>query len=276
MSHTAHHRRAGVNANTDPQRCLQLLHQSLAELAYPAHHAGGRGERLATTLVRPGLHAEQSHDAVAGELIGNPARLLDGTAHNVEVAVQQEHHVIGQFLLGNPRKAPDIGEQYRDLPLLLGQRPGLREPLARLYVCRQQRNHRQGVGRAQLAGEAHVGRGADALEHAQLFGTAWREEGKPLDHPYPARRAATTPAAHRGMRNPGEAARLKYASAHWDHYSWAIGVGHANGLTAALLELTGCPGDKHETNTGGKASHHHRTHTLYDGLLRWPGRRGHP
>src|SRR5262249_55599558 len=160
-----------------------------------------------------------------------------------------------------------IGEQYRDLPLLLGYRPSLGEALARLRFCWQQRNHRQGVGRAQLAGEAHVRRGANALEHAQLFGTAWREEGQPLDHPHSAGRAAATPAAHRGMRNPGEAARLQYASAHWDHYSWAIGVGHANGLTAALSELPGCPGDKHETNTGGKTAHHHRSHTLDDGML---------
>src|SRR5215510_15984607 len=78
------------------------------------------------------------------------------------------------------------------------------------------------------------------------------------------------------MRNPGEAAGLQYARTHRDHYGWAIGVGHANGLTAPFSELPSCPGDKHEANTGGKASHHDRTHTLDDGMLHWPWRGGHP
>ena len=50
---------------------------------------------LATALGRPHLHAEQGHDTVARELIGNPARLLDGTADDIEIVIQEEHDIVG-------------------------------------------------------------------------------------------------------------------------------------------------------------------------------------
>ena len=64
------------------------------------------------------VDAEQRHDAVADELVHVTARGLDGVAHGLEIAVEQEHDIIGQLLLRDLGEGAQVGEQDRDLALL--------------------------------------------------------------------------------------------------------------------------------------------------------------
>ena len=80
-------------------------------------HQPSRGQRLAAGGIAIALDAEERHDAIADELVEPPAGLLDRPPHRVEIAVQDEHDVVGQPPLGERGEAADIGEQDGDLTL---------------------------------------------------------------------------------------------------------------------------------------------------------------
>ena len=90
-----------------------------------------------------GLHAKQGHHPVTRELIGNPARLLDGAADNIKVAIQEEHHIVGQFILSQAGKAAQVGEQDGGLLLLPSEIAGLGKAITRLRLGWEERDHRQ-------------------------------------------------------------------------------------------------------------------------------------
>ena len=69
-----------------------------------------RRQRLPATLRRPGFDAEQSHDTVADEFVDHTAGAGDALADRFEIAVQQEHQIVRQFLFGDPGKSAQIGE----------------------------------------------------------------------------------------------------------------------------------------------------------------------
>ena len=120
----ADHRRAGVDPDPHAQRRAELFRELDAHLGKPPDHRPRRLERIAATLRRAGLHAEQRHHAVAGELVGDAAGLLDRAAHDLEIAVQEEHDVVGQLVLGEAGEAAQIREQHADVAFLPGNVPG--------------------------------------------------------------------------------------------------------------------------------------------------------
>ena len=74
-------------------------------------------ERLAAALGRSGVEAEQGHDPVADELVDPSAGFLHHLTGDGEIAVEHEHHVIGQLALREACKGAQIGEQDRHLLL---------------------------------------------------------------------------------------------------------------------------------------------------------------
>ena len=167
-----------------------------------------------------------------------PAGVLDRLAHGGEIAVEHEHHVVRQLLLGELRERAEIGEQDRDLALLALQMRGPRVGIARRRRRRQQRNDRDVGGRARLAGEADVDRASDALEHAGLGRARRRQVVDALADAHPAGRAPPAPAAHRGVRDAARPADLEDGSAGQRRDGASARVGHANGAAPSLDDGT--------------------------------------
>ena len=121
-------------------------------------------------ICRRAVEAEQRHHAVADELVEPAAGRLDRLADGAEIAVEQEHHVVGQLALGDRGEAADVGEQDRDvalaamclrLPAIGVDRPG---------GGRQQGRDAIAAGRRpELAGEPDIGRRADPRQHLLLL-----------------------------------------------------------------------------------------------------------
>src|SRR5882724_12573779 len=110
IAHTAYYRWSTVNANTDLERLGQFLSESLTEHFYLLDHAHRRRQRLAATFRRAPFDPEQSHDAVADEFVDRTAGTGNALAHRLEIAVQKEHQIVRQFLLGDAGKRAQIGE----------------------------------------------------------------------------------------------------------------------------------------------------------------------
>src|SRR5579883_2012772 len=106
-------------------------------------HRLRRGERLAASGGGAAIEAEERHDAVADELVDMAARFLDGMAHLAEIAVEEEHHVVGKLALGEAGEGAEIGEENGDLALAAGKIRGTAEAVARLRRRRQERGHAQ-------------------------------------------------------------------------------------------------------------------------------------
>ena len=56
----------------------------------------GGGERFPAAGMGAALDPEQRHDAVADELVDASSRRFDRTPDRREIAVEDEHHVIGE------------------------------------------------------------------------------------------------------------------------------------------------------------------------------------
>jgi len=168
-AHPADDRRAGVDADADPdaQRRRKIAGQLGAERRQAFDHRARGGERLATAGGRPDVDPEQRHHPVAGELVGDAAGLGDCRPDGLEITVQDEDDVVGQLVLGHSCKATEIGEE--DGEFALTPLPHVRrERVSGRRRGRQQRHDRDVANRTGLAGEANVGRGAHAREHALL------------------------------------------------------------------------------------------------------------
>jgi hypothetical protein len=99
---------------------------------------------------------------------------------------------------------------------------------------RQQRRHLDRHGRAQLAGEPYIAPRPDAVQHALLVFRGRHQASPARAHAHPAGRAATTPAAHRGVRDARETAGFEHAGAAQYFDEAAIGIADANDATPAL------------------------------------------
>ena len=213
--------------------------QRSVEIVEPHGHQPGGGERLAAAGLGAALDPEQRHDAVADELVDAPSRRFDRASHRREIAVEDEHHVIGKPALGERGEAADVGEQDRDLALAALREVDPAPPVRGVRERRQQRRHLDRAARPQLAGEADIGRCADAAEYAQLVLGRGIDAVDLAAHPDAASRAAAAAAAYRGMRDPGEAARLEHAGAGRDLDDAAVRIADAHEAVAALPDAAG-------------------------------------
>ena len=88
------------------------------QLAHRRLHREGRGGRAlgVVRLVQRGT--EHRENRVADELVDRSAVRDDDIGHARQVAVQHFHDALGVALLGEPRVAPEIGHEHRDLALV--------------------------------------------------------------------------------------------------------------------------------------------------------------
>ena len=197
-----------MQADADAQRLLEVARHRLVEVVEGERHAPRRVERLAAG--DPGLlfEAEDRHHAVADELVDPAAGRLDGLAGRAEIAVEQEHHVVGQLALRDRGEAADVGEQDCDVVLAA---MGLRLAaigLDRAGRRRQERRHAVVAGwRVKLAGEPHIGRARRPSSAPSVLparaAAAWRDARRRCE---PGRsssgRGRRTP-RHAGCRQDG-------------------------------------------------------------------------
>jgi hypothetical protein len=228
-AHLAHDRRAVMDADADPKRRLQFLAEAGIHLGEIERHALGRVERLGGGIARLAVDSEQRHHAIADELVEMTTGRDHRLAHGAEVAIEQEHHVVRETLLGKLREAADVGEQHRDLALLAGMKVVARLGLFRRGTRRQQRHHLHIALRLCLAGQARAGRRTNPRQYAQLLDARRRQGCIAGEDANPAGRAAPAPAADRGMRDVADAARLQNRAAGLDADDAPVRIGDANG-----------------------------------------------
>ena len=234
--------RAHVDADAEAQGRVQLVAERLAQLLHARHHRPGGRERLAAAGVRPAaVDPEERHHAVAGELIDDAARVRDGAAHRLEVAVEEEDDVVGELVLGQPGEAAQIGEEHRDLSLRAVDGRPLEGGVAGRQRGREQRHHRE-VARGAAA-DRPAARWAGAptrSEHAPLVGAGRAADAGLARHtrtrhveqrPRPPHTEAC------GM--PREAARLEHREARRHHHLAALGIADADRAAAAAADARG-------------------------------------
>jgi hypothetical protein len=81
----------------------------------------GANGALGVVLVRD-RSAKERQDAIPGELRERAAEALDLLAHQAHDVVEQELRPLGAELLGDGRRAGDVGHEHRDHPPLSGVR----------------------------------------------------------------------------------------------------------------------------------------------------------
>ena len=220
-----------MDADSDPHRCRQLGGELAAQRGDALGHRPGGRQRLAAPGGGPVVDAEERHHAVAGELVGDPAGAGDGGADRREVAVEDEHDVVRQFVLGHAREAAEIGEQDRQLALASLTGVG-RHGRGRLHGRHHERPDRNIADRSSLTREPYVRRGADAREHAPLGVVGQRELSQAADDPHATGRAAPAASADRGVRDAAEAARLEDREPTRCRHHAAVRVGDPNGASS--------------------------------------------
>ena len=102
-AHGADDGRADMDADRDMDGAADLAGQFVAQPRRSGDDGARRRKRLAARLAGRGLEAEQRHRAVADELVEPAAGLLDRLADDREIAVEQEHDVERQALVGDAR-----------------------------------------------------------------------------------------------------------------------------------------------------------------------------
>ena len=110
VTHAPHHGMTDVDADAHSERFPQLVGQLAAQLRHALHQAARGRQGLAGAHARSGVHAEEGHDPVARELVGDPAGALDDRARDLEVAVEHEHHVVRQPRLRQTREPAHVRE----------------------------------------------------------------------------------------------------------------------------------------------------------------------
>ena len=155
-----------MQADADAQRLVEVARHRLVEVVQRQSHAARRVERLPAGDLRLAVESEDRHYAVTDELVDPAAGRLDGVAGCPEIAVEQEHDVVGQLALRDRGEAADIGEQDRDILLAAMGLWLAAIGLDRAGRCGQERRHAVVAGRrAELAGEPHIGGSANPRQH---------------------------------------------------------------------------------------------------------------
>ena len=106
-----------MDADADAECGAEIGGELGAERAHRVDHRAGSRERLARAGGRARVDPEERHHPVAGELVRDPAGPRDRRADGLEVAVQDEHDVIGQLVLGHPGEAAQVSKEDRQLLL---------------------------------------------------------------------------------------------------------------------------------------------------------------
>src|SRR4029453_11233309 len=105
IAHAADAGVAEVDADAETQGLEEVAAELPAQDVQCRDHGRRRGESLAAAGLRPSLHAEERHRAVAGELVDDAAGALDRRTHRLEVTVEEIDDVVGQSALGHAREA---------------------------------------------------------------------------------------------------------------------------------------------------------------------------
>ena len=204
----AEDRRPHVDADAHPQRLADAVGELPVEAAQGGQHVPGGVERVPAAGAAARGDPEQGHDPVAQKLVDLAPVPLDGLAHELEVAVEEEHGIVGVEALGEGREAAQVREHDGDVAL---DPPAVGVTAERRLGRAQgdQRPHRKGVVGSHLAGEPHAGRRGDAGEGVRLDRVRRRQRVGALAHQDPAGGAAAAAAANGGVRHPAGAADLE-------------------------------------------------------------------
>ncbi len=189
-------------------------------------------QRLPGRLRGRAFEAEQRADAVGLDVAQGAAGGADGIAERLDIERQHVQQILRDAGAGKLGAIAEVAEQHDDL--VLGAALGGGRPVDRPLRAHQ-RNDRDVAVRAQLTGEAHAGRRADASERGPLVGLRARADIVARRHAHPAGRAACSPAAHRGMREVEAAARFQHRPPA-RHAHGAPGIRDGDQAPAAALE----------------------------------------
>src|SRR5439155_5950964 len=120
------------------------------------------------------------------EFVDASPRCFDGTSHRGKVTVEDKHDIVGEPSLGKAGETADIGEQDRDFSFAALLEVDPAPPICGVRKRWQQRGHLDCTPRAELAGEAYIGPGADAAQHARFLLARRIEAAAVPANPHPA------------------------------------------------------------------------------------------
>src|SRR4029077_19087592 len=212
---------------TDTQRPIEFGPQRSVQFVEPRGNEPGGGERLSAAGMGAPLDSQQRHDAVANELVDASSRCFDRASHRCEIAVENEHHVVGKPAFGERGEAANVDEQDRNLLLAALRKVDSPPPVRGTRERWQKWRHLDRAARPQLAGEADIGCCADAVEYSHLVLSRGIDAVDLAAHPNAASRAAAAAAAYRGMRDTGKAACLEHAGAGCDLHDPTVRIADA-------------------------------------------------
>ena len=252
-AHVADHGAPAVDADAEFQRRRQFGVEVGRQAGQRALHFLRGRQCLPRAGLGPGFDPEQGHHAVAGELVGDAATAFDRAADGFEVAVKQEHDVVGQALFRDAGEAAQVGEQDANFAFI-PRHSSAGEGLGGVDAGGQQRGHRDVAQGPQLAGQAHVGRGADACEHPRFGRARRRQHRRVAGNPHPAGGTAAAPTADRCVGNSGMPAGFEHRVAvrHADHaFAW-IGDAHRAAPFAPLARGARAQGEQQQAGAAAE------------------------
>jgi hypothetical protein len=116
MSDAAEDHRAEVNSDADAQGDVELALERWAESSYRLLHSERSAHRVPACRPRRLVAgAEDRQDAVPDILVNKAVVVEHRLGGRREVAVQHVHDVMGQALLAEDRKVPNIREEDREI-----------------------------------------------------------------------------------------------------------------------------------------------------------------
>ncbi len=128
------------------------------------------------------LMSEQRADAVELDIAQRATGSADGVADALDIQRQHIQQILRQVVAGQVGAIAEVAEQHGDLALGVPSRR--RGPVDRARGANQ-RHDRDIALRPQLAGQAHVRRGADAAERGLLVVGRRRTKLLAIRHPHP-------------------------------------------------------------------------------------------
>ena len=165
-----------MNAHRHFHLAVPLPPQAFVELGDHRLDRAARLQRLPGRLRGGAFKAEQRADAVGLDIAQGAAGGADGIAERLDIERQHVQQILRDAVAGKLGAIAKVAEQHDDL--MLAAAPGGGRPVDRPLRAHQ-RNDRDVAVRAQLTGEAHAGRRADASERGPLVGLRARAASSP-------------------------------------------------------------------------------------------------
>ena len=241
-----------MNADTDTQRPIEFAPERSVQFVEARGNKPGGGECLSAAGMGAALDPEQRHDAVADELVDASSRRFDGESYRFEIAIENEHHVVGEPACGKRGEPANVDKQDRNLLLAALRKVDSPPPVRGTRERWQKWRHLDRAARPQLAGEADIGCCADTVEYAHLVLSRGIDAVDLAAHPNAASRAAAAATAYRGMRDASEAARLEHAGAGCNLNDPTVRIADAHEAVATLPDATGEARQQYRSNHTGK------------------------